>query len=151
MNAPAATLDRSGPELLNDPDSRCLCDDMVVEAQHVLARAEIKLKPLPGNQSLPDMVAAFRRTDFTPPPLPNRPTHVSPSMWPEVFCWRGRTEGRYLDGRVHEAGQQLGIATSVNALLTQLVDTRAERRELPGTYTLTNLRRMRSPTSHASG
>ena len=142
MNAPAAILDRSGPELLNDPASRRLCGDMLAEAQYVLARAEIKLKTLPGDQPLPDMVTNLGRTDFTPQPLPGRSTHVFPSMWQDVFCRRGRTEARYLNGRVREMGQQLGIATPLNALLTQVVDTMAERRELPGTYTLADLRRM---------
>ena len=96
MNAPAAILDRSGPELLNDLASRRLCGDMLAEAQHALARAEIKLKTLPGDQPLPDMVTAFRQTDFTPQPLPARSTHVFPSMWQDVFCRRGRTEARYL-------------------------------------------------------
>ena len=93
MNAPAAILDRSGPELLNDPGSRRLCGDMLAEAQHVLARAEIKLKTLPGDQPLPDMVTALSRTDFTPQPLPDRSTHVFPSMW---------------QGRVLSAGQNGG-------------------------------------------
>ena len=142
MNAPAAILDRSGPELLNDPASRRLCGDMLAEAQYVLARAEVKLKTLPGDQPLPDMVTNLGRTDFTPQPLPDRSTHVFPSMWQDVFCRRGRTETRYLNGRVREMGQQLGVATPLNALLTQVVDTMAERRELPGTYTLTDLLRM---------
>ncbi len=142
MNASAAILDRSGPELLNDPASRRLCGDMLAEAQHVLARAEIKLKTLPGDQPLPDMVTTLGRTDFTPQPLPDRSTHVFPSMWQDVFCRRGRTEARYLNGRVREMGQQLGITTPINTLLTQVVDTMAERRELPGTYMLADLRRM---------
>ncbi len=142
MNAPAAILDRSGPELLNDPDSRRLCGAMLAEAQHVLARAEIKLKTLPGDQPLPDMVTNLGRTDFTPQSLPDRSTHVFPSMWQDVFCRRGRTEACYLNGRVHEMGQQLGIATPINTLLAQVADTMAERRELPGTYTLSDLRHM---------
>jgi hypothetical protein len=39
-------------------------------------------------------------------------------------------------------GQQLGITTPINTLLTQVVDTMAEQRELPGTYTLSDLRHM---------
>ena len=88
------------------------------------------------------MVTALRRPDFAPQPLPDRSSHVFPSMWQDVFCRRGRTEARYLNGRVHEMGQQFGIATPINALLTQAVDTMAERRELPGTYTLSDLRHM---------
>ena len=63
-------------------------------------------------------------------------------MWQDVFCRRGRTEARYLNGRVHAMSQQLEVATPINALLTQVVDTMAERRELPGTYTLSDLRNM---------
>jgi len=59
-----------------------------------------------------------------------------------VFCRRGRTEARYLNGRVNEMGQQLGLETPLNALLTQVVDRMAERRELPGSYTVSDLRRM---------
>ena len=142
MNAPAAILDISGAEAFNDPDTRLFFGDMLKEAQNVLAKAEIKLKTLPGDQPLPALVTALHRADFTPKQLPDRSTHVFPSMWQDVFCRRGRTEARYLNGRVNELGQQLSITTPINALLTQVVDRMAERRELPGTYTLSDLRRM---------
>ena len=100
-----------GPELLNDPDSRLFMGDLLEEAQQVLTQTEIKLKTLPGDRPLPDMVTALQRTDFTPKQLPARSTHVFPSMWQDVFCRRARTEARYLNGRVREMGQQLGIAT----------------------------------------
>ena len=142
MNAPAAILDVSGAEAFNDRDTRLFLGDMLQEAQHVLAQAEIKLKTLPGDQPLPEMVTGLHHPDFTPKQLPDRSTHVFPSMWQDVFCRRGRTEARYLNGRVHEMGQQLGVATPINALLTQVVDRMAERRELPGTYTLSDVRHM---------
>ena len=142
MNAPAAILNMSGAEAFNNQETRFFFGDMLEEAQNVLAKAEIKLKTLPGDQPLPDMVKALHQSDFTPKQLPDRSTHVFPSMWQDVFCRRGRTEARYLNGRVHDMGQQLGVATPLNALLTQVVDQMAERRELPGTYTLSDLRQM---------
>lgn len=106
----------------------------------MLAKAEVPLKTLPGDQSLPEMITSLRRTDFTPRPLPDRALQVYPSMWQDLFCRRGRTEARYLNGKIAEMGQHLSIPTPVNALLVQVVDGMAERRELPGTYTLSDLR-----------
>jgi ketopantoate reductase len=67
---------------------------------------------------------------------------VYPSMWQDLYCRRGRTEARYLNGKITELGQQVSVPTPVNALLVRVVDRMAERRELPGAYTVADLRRM---------
>ena len=64
-----------------------------------------------------------------------------PSMWQDLYCRRGRTEARYLNGKIVELGQQMVIPTPVNAQLVQVADRMAERRELPGAYTVADLRR----------
>lgn len=140
LNAPCAVLDLSGPEAVNDPDARPLLADMLDEAQRVLARAEVRLSTLPGDQPLPDMVRALRQPDFTPKPLPERSRHVFPSMWQDVYCRRGRTEARWLNGLVAEMGRTLRVAAPVNALLAAVVDDMAARRELPGAYRVADLR-----------
>ena len=99
------------------------------------------MKTLPGDRPLPEMVEWLQGA-YTPKTLPARSQHVFPSMWQDVYCRRGRTEARYLNGRVAELGQRLSIATPVNALLPTVVDGMAERRELPGTYSLSDLYRM---------
>ena len=140
LNAPCAILDLSGPEAVNDPDARPLLADMLDEAQQVLARAEVTLSTLPGDRPLPDTIRALRRPDFTPKPLPERASHVFPSMWQDVYCRRGRTEARWLNGLVAEMGRKLGVDAPVNVLLAEVVDDMAERRELPGAYRVADLR-----------
>lgn len=142
LNSPLAILGLSGAEAFNDLQVRPFLADVLEEARQVLAKTEVPLKMLPGDQPLPDMIASLRRTDFTPRPVPDRALQVYPSMWQDLFCRRGRTEARYLNGKVAELGQQVSISTPVNALLTQVADRMAERRELPGTYALADLRRM---------
>ena len=142
LNSPLAILGLSGEEALNNPQVRPFLAEVLEEARQVLAKAEVPLKTLPGDQPLPEMVTSLRRADFTPRPASDRALRVYPSMWQDLFCRRGRTEARYLNGKIAELGQPLSIRTPVNALLVQVVDGMAERRELPGTYTLSDLRRM---------
>lgn len=140
LNSPLAILGLSSAEAFNDPEVRPFLAEVLEEARQVLTKAEVPLKTLPGDQPLPEMIASLRRTDFTPRPVPDRALQVYPSMWQDLFCRRGRTEARYLNGKVAEMGQRLSVSTPVNELLVQVVDRMAERRELPGTYTLSDLR-----------
>jgi 2-dehydropantoate 2-reductase len=142
LNSPLAILGLSGEEAFNDGEVRPFLAAILDEAQQVLSKAEIPLKTLPGDQPLTEMVAALRRADFTPRPLAERALRVYPSMWQDLYCRRGRTEARYLNGRIAELGQQVSVPTPVNKLLVQVVDRMAERRELPGAYTVADLRRM---------
>jgi 2-dehydropantoate 2-reductase len=142
LNSPLAILGLSGAEAFNNLETRLFLAEIFDEARQVLAKAEVPLKTLPGDQPLPDLITSLSRTDFTPKALPDRALQVYPSMWQDVFCRRGRTEARYLNGRIAEMGQHLSIATPVNKLLVQVVDRMVERRELPGTYALSDLRQM---------
>jgi len=142
LNSPLAHLGVSGEEAFNHPEVRPFLAEVLEEARQVLGKTEVPLKTLPGDQPLPEMIAALRRPDFTPRPVSDRALRVYPSMWHDLFCRRGRTEARYLNGKIAELGQHLSIPTPVNALLVQVVDRMAERRELPGVYTLSDLRHM---------
>ncbi len=142
LNSPLAILGLSGAEAFNNLEVRFFLADVFEEARQVLAKAEIPLKALPGDQPLPEMIASLRRSDFTPRPIPDRALRVYPSMWQDLYCRRGRTEARYLNGRIAAMGKQLSLPTPINALLVEVVDRMAERRELPGAYTLADLRRM---------
>jgi 2-dehydropantoate 2-reductase len=142
LNSPLAILGLSGEEAFNIPEMRLFLAEVFEEARQVLGRAELPLKTLPGDQPLPEMIASMRRPDFTPRPLSDRALQVYPSMWQDLYCRRGRTEVRYLNGKVAELGQRFSIPTPVNVLLTHVADRMAERREVPGTYTLADLRRM---------
>ncbi len=142
LNSPMAILGLSGEEAWNDGEVRPFLAEILDEAKQVLGKAEIPLKTLPGDQSLTEMIAAFRRADFAPRPLSEQALRVYPSMWQDLYCRRGRTEARYLNGKIVELGQQMAIPTPVNALLVQVADRMAERRELPGAYTVAGLRRM---------
>jgi 2-dehydropantoate 2-reductase len=142
LNSPLAILGLSGEEAFNNPEVRPFLAEVLEEARQVLGKAEVPLKTLPGDQPLPEMITTLRRSDFTPRPVSDRALQVYPSMWQDLFCRRGRTEARYLNGKIAEMGQHMSIVTPVNALLTQVVDRMAERRELPGTYALPDLRRM---------
>ncbi len=142
LNSPLAILGLSGEEAWNDGEVRPLLAEVLEEAGQVLGKAEVPLKTLPGDQPLGEMIAVLRRPDVAPRPLSKQALRVYPSMWQDLYCRRGRTEARYLNGTIVELGQQMAIPTPVNALLVQVVDRMAERRELPGTYTVADLRRM---------
>lgn len=142
LNSPLAILGFSGAEAFNNLEVRLFLAEIFAEAQQVLAKAEVPLKTLPGDQPLPEMIASLRRADFTPRPMPDRALQVYPSMWQDLFCRRGRTEARYLNGKIAEMGKRLSVSTPVNEFLVKVVDRMAERRELPGTYTLPDLQRM---------
>ena len=142
LNSPLAILGLSGEEAWNEGEVRPLLAAILDEAQQVLGKAEIPLKTLPGDQALAEMIAALRRPDFPFRPLSERALRVYPSMWQDLYCRRGRTEARYLNGTIVELGQRMALPTPVNALLVQVVDRMAERRELPGTYRVADLQRM---------
>lgn len=141
LNSPLAILGLSGAEAMNRIDTRRFLAEVFDEAHQVLSKAGTPMKTLPGDRPLPQMVEWLRGA-YTPKPLPERSQQVFPSMWQDIYCRRGRTEARYLNGRVAELGRQVSIDTPVNALLPGVVDGMAERRELPGTYALSELYRM---------
>ncbi len=141
LNSPLAILGLSGAEAMNRLDTRHFLAEVFDEAQQVLSKAETPMKTLPGDRPLPQMVEWLRGA-YTPKPLPEHAQQVFPSMWQDIYCRRGRTEARYLNGRVAELGRRLSIATPVNALLPDMVDGMAERRELPGTYSLSDVYRL---------
>jgi 2-dehydropantoate 2-reductase len=65
-----------------------------------------------------------------------------PSTWQDLYLKRGRTEVEYLNGEIVRLGEKNGIKTPINSLMVKIVNRLAEKRILPGAYTVSQLRGM---------
>jgi 2-dehydropantoate 2-reductase len=66
------------------------------------------------------------------------PDHMKlrPSTWQCIRLQRGRTELDSFYGEIIRLGREHGVPTPINQALFDLVEEMAEKRELPGKYTI---------------
>jgi ketopantoate reductase len=62
------------------------------------------------------------------------------SLWQDLYHRRGAVEADVLNGEIVRLGCRYNIPTPYNALLLRLSNAMAAARELPGKYTITQLR-----------
>jgi len=62
------------------------------------------------------------------------------SLWQDLYHRRGAAEADYFNGEIVRLGRQYGVPTPYNSLLLELIKEMAAARELPGKYTVQQLR-----------
>ena len=138
-NATSAILDLAPAAIVGDPSLYGLERDAFREARLVMGALGLRPIPLPG-YPIP-WLAAF----VAVPPWAARPVLLryirrargeggKPSLWHDVRRGRSQTEVDVLNGAVVREGRRLGIATPVNAVLTEAVEGIATGRLDPAEF-----------------
>ncbi len=115
LNGLSTLLEVPYGKLLEHPQARQMMSDIIDEAYHVAVAHQISLDPATAQ--------AYREWLFTRL-IPDTAAHRS-SMLQDVTAGKP-TEIDALNGAIVRLGQQAGIPTPVNALLTRLVHTKEQ-------------------------
>ena len=141
-NAFYALTGLSIPEAHRLKDSRSYMADIMQEGLRVLDAAGIDYEAVPGKGSLQGQIDRLRDSEPLQP-WPEDPDYdYYPSTWQDLQLQRGTTETAFLNGEIIALGKRVAVPTPVNELLTSLVEKMAANKELPGKYTVTELRHM---------
>ena len=123
-NATSAILDMSPIEIYAHPGLCRLELEMEREALRVMRALQIPVCDLPGTpvklmagviRFLPDFVSAL----LLQPAIGKGRGDKMPSFYIDLYSGRGKSEVEYLNGAVVRFGEEAGIATPVNGLLTE--------------------------------
>jgi len=133
-NAPCAIIGLTEPELMNLPDARRLFDDLLLESKRVFKAAGIKYD---------EALLSFKPPDINSIPR-NIPQELQaiPSTQQDVILRRPSTEVDYLNGELVTLGKKYGVPTPLNELMVKLIHKMTDRGELPGKYSVSDMRNM---------
>jgi 2-dehydropantoate 2-reductase len=141
-NAFYAVTDLSIPEAHRLQESRSYLADIMEEGVRVLDAAGVDYQPIPGKGSLQEELDILRQPQAVQPWPEDPDFDYYPSTWQDLKLGRGSTETAFLNGEIITLGRQNGIPTPLNELLLSLVEDMATRQELPGKYSVQELRNM---------
>jgi len=142
-NAPCAILGLTEPELMNLTEPRQLLDELLLESKCVLDTAGIKYDKAPLAYKPPDINAIPKKV---PEGL-----EVICSTHQDLILRRRSTEVDYLNGELVTLGKRYGVPTPINELIVKLVHEMGERGELPGKYSVSDIRNMLSEGKRKGG
>jgi 2-dehydropantoate 2-reductase len=128
-NASSAILDMTPADVLRNRDLYRLEVAMLRECLAVMGAQHVPVIDLPG-VPVRALALAVRLPLFLSKSLVSRAAGSGrggkmPSFHIDLHSGRGQTEVDYLNGAVVRAGEQHGVATPVNAVLTELLDSLA--------------------------
>lgn len=142
-NAIFAITGLSVPEGIKYEEPRMMMADIMEESLHVVEAEGIEIIPLAGEPPVDKMIAGLRRKGDLGFEIKNDEKMARrPSTWQDLYLKRGRTEVEYLNGEIVRLGEKNGIKTPINSLMVKMVNQMAEKRILPGAYTVSQLRGM---------
>lgn len=122
------------------PEARVWMADVWEEGAGVLHAAGIAYEGPPGMGAIEERIHELRHTNLMPHvPVDDERTGRT-SLWQDLYHRRGAVEADYLNGEIVRLGRQYGVATPYNSLLLALSTEMAAARELPGKYTIQQLR-----------
>jgi 2-dehydropantoate 2-reductase len=143
INLNNATMGLTGlasQEAWAHPEARFWMADVWEEGIRVLQAASIAYAGPPGMGSVADRIRELR-DPFMAPDMPlDDELQGRASLWQDLYHRRGAVEAAYLNGEIVRLGRQHGVPTPYNSLLLELIDAMAVARELPGKYTVQQLR-----------
>ena len=126
-NATSAILDLSPADIVGDPSLYGLEREAFREARRVMGALGLRPVALPG-YPVPWLAALVAVPPWAARPVLLRVIRRArgeggrPSLWHDVRRGRSQTEVDVLNGAVVREGARLGIATPVNAVLTEAVE-----------------------------
>ncbi len=139
-NAFSALIDLPVQEWFCAEETRFFMADLQEEAADVLDAAGI-LPVMDDGRNLRSWIERMRKPGRREPRGDSDPVLLSyPSTWQDLNFRRPTVEVEHFNGRICELGEQYGIPTPLNRVLTERCVDAAARRLGPGTETVASLR-----------
>jgi 2-dehydropantoate 2-reductase len=139
-NASMGLTGFSSHEARATAESRLWMADVYEEGARVLQAAGIAYEGPPGMGPIEDRIRELRDLAVTPDVPQDAELQGRASLWQDLYHRRGEVEADYFNGEIVRLGQQHNVPTPYNRLLVELIKEMAAARELPGKYTIQQLR-----------
>jgi 2-dehydropantoate 2-reductase len=134
-------------EARSEPATSSFIADTMEEGLNALGRAEITIDDPDNPYDVRAQIATLRAVEGEPQaPVPEHLKTYS-STWTDLKLRRGETETQYFNGEIVLLGEKTGFPTPYNSTLLRVVEQMAGLRELPGRYTVEQLREMAEKAS----
>lgn len=143
INLNNATMGLTGfasQEARQDGEGRLWMADVWEEGARVLKAAGIEYEGPPGMGPIEERIAELRNATFETPVPVDEELKGRASLWQDLYHRRGEVEADYFNGEIVRLGRQHNVPTPFNGLLLELIKQMAAARELPGKYTVQQLR-----------
>ena len=123
-----------------DAEARLWMADVYEEGVEVLHEVGIQYEGPPGMGPIEDRIAELRNLDVKPDVPESEELKGRASLWQDLYHQRGEVEADYFNGEIVKLGREHHIPTPYSSLLVELIKEMALARELPGKYTIQQLR-----------
>ena len=123
-----------------DAEARLWMADVYEEGVEVLREVGIQYEGPPGMGPIEDRIAELRNLDVKPDVPESEELKGRASLWQDLYHQRGEVEADYFNGEIVKFGREHHIPTPYSSLLVELIKEMALARELPGKYTIQQLR-----------
>ncbi len=143
MNLNNATMGLTGmasQEARAHPETRLWLADVFEEGASVLNEVGIAYEGPPGMGAIEERIRELRNLDLRPEVPEDEELKGRASLWQDLYHQRGEVEADYFNGEIVRLGQEHHIPTPYSRVLLELIKEMAAARELPGKYTIAQLR-----------
>jgi 2-dehydropantoate 2-reductase len=139
-NASMGLTGFASQEARADATARLWMADVYEEGARVLQAAGIAYEGPPGMGPIEDRIQELRDLNFDPGVPEEGELKGRASLWQDLYHQRGEVEADYFNGEIVRLGRQHNVPTPYSSLLVDLIKEMAAARELPGKYTIEQLR-----------
>lgn len=141
-NASMGLTGFASQEARADATARLWLADVYEEGASVLQAAGIAYEGPPGMGPIEDRIRELRDLTFDPEGPEADELKGRASLWQDLYHQRGEVEADYFNGEIVRLGRQYRVPTPYSSLLVDLIKDMAAARELPGKYTIEQLREL---------
>ena len=141
-NASMGLTGFASQEARADATARLWLADVYEEGARVLQAAGIAYEGPPGMGPIEDRIRELRDLNFDPGVPEEDELKGRASLWQDLYHQRGEVEADYFNGEIVRLGRQYNVPTPYSSLLVDLIKDMAAARELPGKYTIEQLREL---------
>lgn len=121
-------------------ETRLWMADVWEEGARVLTAAGIAYEGPAGMETVADHIGALRQANTVPSVPVSEELQGQSSLWQDLYLRRGVVEADALNGEIVRLGRQYNVPTPYNSLMLALIKDMAAARQLPGKYTVPQLR-----------
>jgi 2-dehydropantoate 2-reductase len=141
-NASMGLAGFASQEARADATARLWLADVYEEGASVIQAAGIEYEGPPGMGPIEERIRELRDLNFDPGVPEEDELKGRASLWQDLYHQRGEVEADYFNGEIVRLGRQYNVPTPYSSLLVDLIKDMAAARELPGKYTIEQLREL---------